>query len=257
VGELALDAAVQELAVANDVVFVAASGRVYAVDVSNPSQPALLDEVAIKGIAVRLAVENDLLAVSTWDDTRIYDVSDPTAMRLIALEDATDSSTAVALAGDRLYVGDWDMLRIYAVDPLLASAEITYTSNLVMIGDQPGTAFGVVIKNEGPIDLEISDISCTDAALSVDSSMLTVPSGGLDSVTITADLGSAIPNSTCTIVSNDVDEPNAEIEIVVNPAGLKVGDQAPAWTVPDLQNTPYSLSDYQGEILLLTIFSSL
>jgi hypothetical protein len=257
VGELELGTAVQELAVANDVVYVAASGRIHAVDVSDPSQPVLLDEVAVDGIAVRLAVEGGLLAVATWDDTRLYDVSDPADIRLIALEGATESATAVALAGDRLYVGDWDSMRIYAVDPLLASAELSYTSNLVMIGDQPGTDFGVVIRNEGPIDLDVSDVSCSDPALSVSSSVFTIAPGELTSITITADLGSAIPNSTCTIVSNDVDEPAAEIEIVVNPDGLKVGDQAPAWTVPDLQNTPYSLGDYQGEILLMTIFSSL
>lgn len=257
VGELELGAALQAIVFQDDVVYAAASGSVYAIDVADPSAPAILDEVHVDGVAARVDVDGPYLAVATWNDTRLYDASDPAALELIALEDATDASMSLDLVGDVLYVGDWDIMRSYAVDPSLVSAELTMTGSATIIGDGDTGAVGVVLKNEGPIDLDVSGIDCTDGAVSVDETAFTIPPGGSQVVTVTAELASAGPQTTCTVTSDDVDEPAASLQILVNPEGLKVGDQAPDWSVPDLEGLVYNLHDFQGQVLLITIFSSL
>ena len=115
------------------------------------------------------------------------------------------------------------------------------------------------MENEGSLDLQLEEASCSGAELAIEPSRLLIEPGVTAVLELVGTFGSTSPEEArCTFITNDPDEPSVEVEVVLNELGLSVGDAAPDFSVPNLEGTDvYTLQDARGEILLLTIFSSL
>ncbi|MFK7931651.1 MAG: hypothetical protein AB8H79_25960 [Myxococcota bacterium] len=257
VGVVALRSAAQDLTVMDGIVWVAAGGILEGVDVSDPTAPQIVATLPSGGVATRLDSSDGLLAVAVWQTTRLYDVSTPAEPVLIAIEDATSSATSVALEGDLLLVGDWDDLRTYRVDREARSGEISADSQVVVHGEgQVSTR--LLIQNQGNLPLDVTGVSCDDARVVPNFEELRLlpgEYGGVDLV-VEAGQGSSF-EATCDIANSDVDESSYAFPVRVNPVGLSVGDLAPDFTVADLDGGFHSLSSTRGQVVMITIFSSL
>ena len=259
--ELLLEGSAQAMDALPGVVAIAAGGRVHLVDTSSTASPRLASTIEIEGIATRVALKDTrTLAVAAWNDTRLYDITTLDTPALIALEDATSSAMSVTWAGEVLVVGDWDDLRTYSVDLDAQAPEWTGPSRLTVNGDA-GTAVSAafLVENEGSLDLQLEEASCSGAELAIEPSRLLIEPGVTAVLELVGTFGSTSPEEArCTFITNDPDEPSVEVEVVLNELGLSVGDAAPDFSVPNLEGTDvYTLQDARGEILLLTIFSSL
>jgi hypothetical protein len=256
-GSLELPSAAQDLVFAGDAVWVAAGSFVYGVDVSDPAAPRLVATLPTNGVATRLDASGALLAVAAWSDTRLYDISDPADPVLIATEDATQSATSVALHDDLLLVGDWDDLRLYRVDPTARSAELRADGSVLVVGEGVVNA-GLVVANEGNLPLELGAVVCADARVTPTLPQTRLLPGETTAVGLAVDTGTGSAfEATCFLASNDIDEPSHPFDLRVNPVGLSVGDLAPTFTLADLDGTLHSLTDTQGKVVVISVFSSL
>ena len=249
--------------------YVAAGARVAVLDVSEPAQARVVAELHPGGVATGVAADGDLLALANWRDTRLYDVADPAAPRLIAVEDALDASMSVDLRGDLLVVGDWDHLRAYRIDATLQAAELELPKSVTVLGDPAVTAeveTYVLVGNgtSDDVDLELFDVTCASDAVAPAVTEATVAPGLVAVVPLRVDIvvgGGRRPErewrTSCAFWTTDPDESIAEVEVVVNPDGLSLGDPAPDWTLPDLDGELHTLSAHRGKVVVMTIFSSL
>jgi len=197
-----------------------------------------------------------LLVVANWFETRLYDISDRHAPRFIAQEDADDSSMAVSLNGDLLGVGDWNNLSVYRIDATAHSAELHMTKEVQLVGEGEVTAT-LTVDNRGDLDLSVTNTFCGEN-ITAEPSAFTLAPGFSQSVVVSATVAvGASWEDTCRLVSNDIDEPESSVALTINPTGLSVGDPAPDWTLPTLTGDYQTLSDYRGQIVLISIFSSL
>ncbi len=87
---------------------------------------------------------------------------------------------------------------------------------------------------------------------------LVVPPGDFATITIT--FTPVDPNTSIfpemIFQSNDPDEGVKEIQLLAGSFRLSPGDQAPNFTLSDLSGNSYSLSDYQGKVVILAFFAS-
>ena len=253
-GTIALPGSPQGVALQGSIAVVAASGSLVIVDVADPADPQLLIDLPTDGVASRVAVDGDLVVVANWFDTRIYDIADPSAPRLVGVEEAVDSSMSVALTDGVLYVGDWDWLRIFAVDATLGGPDVSAPAGVTVSGSGDLTA-ALLLANVGDRDL-VATVACDDARIGPGDGV-TIPADDRATIPLTVTTDAATWTAVCSIASNDPDEPIKEVLIQVNPEGLEVGDEAPDWTLPDLDGALYTLSATRGEVVLITLFSGL
>lgn len=261
VGALALEGSAQAMDARAGVIAVAAGGQVHLIDASDPRSPVLAATLPIEGVATRVALKDaEILAVAAWNDTRLFDITDIADPVLLAVEDATSSAMSVAWSGDTLVVGDWDDLRTYQVDVDARAPEWTADKRLTLTAPSGSTVTAnLLVHNEGSLDLWLTPVGCTGAELFSDTPTLVLGPDERGVVPITGtSTADTTQVATCTFETNDPDEPSPTVEVTVNPSGLAVGDPAPDFSVPNLEATEvFTLTDARGEILLLTIFSSL
>jgi len=255
-GSVALPGSPQGVALQDGIAYVAASGSLAVVDVRTPESPALLADVLTDGVATRVDVDGDFVALANWFDTRVYDVADPGTPRLVAVEEAQDSAMAVAIEGDVVYVGDWDWLRTYRIDASVGAPDVSGPAGVSVSGGAGSLDGSFRLDNVGDRPL-IATLSCDDTAVAI-TPQLTVDAHDGATVDVHVESPSSDPwTATCTVASNDPDEPTKEVLVDVNPEGLEVGDPAPDWTLPDLAGVSHSLSAQQGNVVMITLFSGL
>ncbi len=250
-----LSGSIQDVDIDGGVVVVGSSGEIHVLDGSDPTAPVLLSSIDGQGVATRVDLEGSRLAVANWLDLRLYSMEDPELPVLIAIEDAAEAIGAVELDGDTLWAGDWNTLRSFAIDVEARSPEITLPSSLLLFGDAPDSEL-VQVGNEGNMRLVVDDIVCGEGLQASPTTFQLAP-GGSQLVEILAEMDGSEWEGSCIVTSNDADEASASIAVSVNPAGLALGDQAPDWEFPDLEGNVHRLSDTDGQVRLITLFSSL
>ena len=257
-GEVPLSTSPQQLLFSQDHIFIAASSNIAIVDVSSPSAPVLRVEHPTHGLAQRLDKYGDLLAIANWHDTRVYDVSTPEAPKIVAVQAVEDASMSVDIDGDVVYVGDWDVMRSYAMDSTLESPEITFDPTLTLTGGPGSLTQLLSVRNDGNRKLHVDGIVCDNEAMAVSPSSFELTPDQTQTLTLTMDVENTSPQSvTCALNSDDVDEPNAPLDLQINPSGLGVGDPAPDFNLPDLDGEFHTLSQHLGKVVMISIFSSL
>ena len=102
-----MDKGPSALCVDGDILYVGASGSIYAMDISNPKEPRQIGSVTFPGSARQVVACNGKLAVSARETgVWIFDASDPANLSLISRYDGIELSTGIDLAGDCIVVGE-------------------------------------------------------------------------------------------------------------------------------------------------------
>lgn len=254
---LALDGAVQALEIDGDVAFIAASDAFAAVDIGDPDAPALRSRTDVDGTCTRVSAADGLLAAASWVDVRLFDVADPAAPRLIAVQDAGEIATSALIDDGVLWLGDWDTLRSFAIDRDARSPEIAADAEVDVVGAAGERVVErLTIENLGDLPLNVASITC-DVGVTPSVGALQVAPGDSEGVDLTVDvLDENEARAICTVTSDDADEPAANVVVVINRAGLSVGDLAPDFSLPDLDGDYHTLSDYRGDVVFITLFST-
>jgi len=257
VSTLPLDGTAQAIALGDSMAVLAMGHLLTVVDISTPDAPLVLGSIDTNGLGLRVAVDGDLVAIANWADVRVFDISEPTAPRMVAVEAAKTWGGSVAMADGVLWVGDWDDLRTFRVDGTLHSPEISFDRSFDVNGANGDSVQAVVIvENEGDLTLEVTDVACR-GGITPDTTAFTLEPGTDTTFEVTVEISSDREQlESCTMFSNDVDESEASFEILINRSGLGVGDPAPDFTLTDLDGVSYTLSDYRGDVVFITMFST-
>jgi hypothetical protein len=158
---------VDHVAVANGILYAATTEGIEIIDVTDPTQPALLGTTPPGPIEVFDAqVSGDVaIAVSIWEGLWLYDVSNPAAPTLLSTLDTPGDSYSARIDGNLVYVADGHR-GVSVVDITDPSAPA-----LVSPGDYfvPQSPFGITVRDgiayiaDGAGGLTLMDV--TDPAL--------------------------------------------------------------------------------------------
>ena len=256
ISSFVINSRARELAIDQDRVIIAGIDATYVMGIHDPSAMNCLSRLHTDGISHSVSLENDLMVVANWKDTLLYDVSSPQNPTLIAIETAQDASYTVHLSEGRLVVGDWDVARMFSIHPEFSSPEISMRSAITLVANTTYDHADVWIKNKGNLPLVISDIVCSHDGIQVSNVEYNTVFGA-QQIRVSVEGIEQELQASCIVFSNDVDEAEYTLSIHVNPQGLRIGDRAPDWSLLDVNEDLYALSDYAGELIFVSIFSPL
>ncbi len=102
-----MDKGPSSVCVDGNILYVGASGYIYALDITNPKNPVKIGSVAFNGGVRQMAVNNGKLVASARETgVWIFDVSNPANMSIITRYDGIELSTGIEMAGDCIFVGE-------------------------------------------------------------------------------------------------------------------------------------------------------
>ncbi len=264
---LALEGSSRDLVVRDGVAFVATSGGVASVDVTDPANPRLLGQTAVDGTTLGVALgAGNTIVTAEWDQVRGYDVSDPAApvaafSELVPSDDTR--SRILAIDGDparnRVYAGEWRGLHTYQQATDGTGPDIFVTPGTVQFGQvAPGDSLDrvVVVRNRGDQPLTISDI-VGGPGLSADTQCLQIDPGGAAPIEVTFEpRDEAVFGSGIKFCSDDPDQEEHTIDVTANVPGIDVGDRVPMFELTDQNGEVWSPARLQGNVAVLAYFAT-
>jgi hypothetical protein len=251
----------KEVVVENNMAYVAlGAGGIDIIDVTNPKNPQMLSNFSTQfGIVNHLAVSNNQLFAATWELVMAIDVTNPQNPLLVATEDTPVRAMGLAVLGNNIYVSDWSRFRTYSFTNQ-SLPDIHIKPNVFDFGYQ-GSQVPVnkefQIHNLGETNLVVSNIAINDPQFTIAPFTQQIQPGSFQVATVT--YTPSTPGGTSQLLTfnnNDPDEASKQIPVFGGQSGLAPGSQAPNFTLPDLNGTNHSLSQYQGKTILLAFFAS-
>jgi hypothetical protein len=112
------------VAVAGDHAFFGSCGKLLAADISNPSAPTVVGELALPGDATDLEIATEKLFVVVLDSIHAIDVSNPQALAKTGSYSGLHPVVDAAVAGDMLYLATSSGLSVVDVSDPEAMQEI-------------------------------------------------------------------------------------------------------------------------------------
>ena len=207
------------------------------------------------------ALGDGALAVAAWSEILVFD---PETLTLLGAENpAGAGQEAVVLAldalGDTLYVGDWQTLLTYRWDPTVSAPDLALDVFNVDFGAAPpgeAVAAAVVLRNRGPKALELTGISVSDPALSVDRATLTIPAYGADFVELSWVSTGMELRAELVLTSADPDEGELRLDVYANRPGISVGQRLPSFSYLSINDGQIYDSQSLGAPALLSYFAT-
>lgn len=115
----------------------------------------------------------------------------------------------------------------------------------------------LVLRNSGDVPLEVYTVQTDVEGITADPACVEVAPGSAAAIEVTfAPNSDASQRGRLILQTNDIDEPMFEVSISGNIAGLDVGDPAPEFSLTDLDGQTWTLSDLQGEVVVLSYFAT-
>ncbi len=263
VGALDLPGVTKHIDVDGDRLFAAlGSGGVAIVDISVPANPVLLDHHDTPGsaLAVGWGAEPNVLMVSDWNDLRVFTLDEARSQLSVLGREplnfgpgAQTRSLGLAARDDVMFSANWTELVSYRVFPDRMAPDLFVTPVNVPL---PATAAGqtteraVLLQNQGTHALELGAVRA-DAGLTVDPLPEQLAPGELTAALVrwTADDDEPFTGSVV-FHSDDPDQPEIEIAVYGNGAGLGVGELLGDRNFQAIDGSRLFLSDHEGPVLL-------
>ncbi len=262
----------KDVVVVEGIAYVAASGFVAAVDVSDPSDPQVLTEREVVGTALAVAMgQNATLMVAEWDEVRGYDASAPHGLEPILAEIVpTEAAFSRVLAIEavpaepgrrgRVYAGEWEGLHAYDQVDCAYGPEIWVSPDTVQFGvQQVGETQTqvVVVRNMGNQPLHVSGLSVSDAEMEIDAQTLDIDPGQAEAVEISfTPSDDALFVGELEIASDDLDEPVTGLRVAGNLNFLGPGHPVPSFELFDLDGQLWSSTALTGQVTVLAYFAT-
>ena len=203
----------------NSKIFAASWELVYAVDVSDPFNPAMLATEDTPIRAMGIAVENDIVYVTDWGTMNTYTFND-------------------------------FILPDIHVKP--KQFDFGYPGPNVPLTKQ------FDIYNLGESDLTVNDISVnTTSYYTIQPTQLTIPAGESRQASVTFSIPQpGNLNHVLTFTSNDPDENQTHVNLFAGRQRAAPGQPAREFSLEDLNGNIHTLSDYVGKVVVFAIFAS-
>jgi len=222
----------------------------------------VLGQTDTRGQALRLArMPSGRVLLANWTDMRVYDVNGdvPELLAVDAVFQSEDKprTFGVAFSGENAYAGTWTGLHALRWTDGETSPEMTpSTLEVGVAADGLPADVPFRIDNEGPLDLVVSKVKMPEG-WSAEPDAFTVPPGKAQQMVLHHGGSESVRLQEMTIQSDDVDEPRADIALRVGSDSVFIGDEAIDFTYDSL-NMPgtWTLSDYRGQVVLLSYFAT-
>ncbi len=261
VGSLPLLGLANDIEIDGDVVFLSLAGDgIASVNVSDPSNPVLLDRATTFGNAFSMGLVGDMLGVGSYPYVERFDVSNPSAIERsgwdASLVYAMGADVGVTSAGDTvIVVADWRGMAVYEAASDVAGDIEVYPTRLDVGRIETTADTTVVVRNNGLGSLEIASVSAP-TLVTVNPSAFVLGPGESQIVTVTVG-GSTPIRSTIRYFSDDPDEAESVQHIYANNTTFpQMGSEAPDFTLMGTDGSSHTLSDYRGKVVYLEFGAS-
>jgi hypothetical protein len=229
-------------------------------DVSDPTSPALAASYNTSGNASHLGVSDSLVAVADWDDVEILNYRSGHSMELVGRKKTGGRVMGVEIEGEIVYVAEWSKLQVYrfgqvaGADMDLDIVDINFPRT--EIGESFDTTITVSSVGTEPLRIDSITVGLDDFTTDLNTPA-EVPAGTDLPVTITyAPTVDPAGQQRMRLYSNDTDDLVFPIDLLGDNPDLHVGDPAPDFTLPILDDGSFTLSDHRGSVVVLTFFAS-
>lgn len=258
VGSLGLPGLANDLVLnaGGDVAFVALGpGGLASVDISDPSNPQLLNVAPTAGNLFGIGRLNDVVVGGAYTRLESFDVSDPSNLAVLGWDYTATWAMGADIEDDGnggvVVVADWVGVAAYRPDPGAVS-DIEVNPPKIDFGAVNGAEQSTVcVYNRGSASLSVTN-TVAPAGFTVSPTVYTVPAGACQEVTITAS-GTGSVRNTIRYVSNDPDEATFRQSVYKNNAAVfpEIGSPAPDFTLPGTDGQSHTLSASLGKVVLL------
>ncbi len=231
-------------------------------DLSNPDLPVLVGTYDTSLTAFNLHLSGSLLYVAEWEELSVVDVSIPSVPTRVGWEDTPYRAMGLVAEGTRIYVADWSTFRVYEygaeVSPDIRATPDEFVADDVPAGESADAIVTVTNTGVGVLDVTGVNLGGSGAgAFSVDTGPFMLGEDESRDVVVTfTSPGGEDYVASLRLASNDPDEPMTQVYLEGNPTTLQVGDDAPDFSLPGIDGLTYTLSDYEGRVVLLAFFAS-
>ena len=260
-GQVKTAGSAKDVRVRNGFAFLAlGDAGVAMISVADPANPSLIDLYNTSGLAAHIGVNDSVVAVADWDDVEMLSYSSGNSLELVGYKNTGGRVMGIDMHDDLVYVSEWRRLVIYRfgriAGPDIDLDIVDVNFPRTTIGDSFDTTF--TITSNGLSTLTVDSITTSNSDFSVDvSTPVGLAPGESLPVTITYTPTTDILGFQIMYVnSNDSDDSRIRLDLLGNNQDLNVGDPAPDFTLPLLDDGDVTLSDLRGSVVVLTFFAS-
>jgi hypothetical protein len=238
------------------VILSLAAEGIASVDISDPTNPVLLDLAPTMGNAFSMGAVGDILAVGSYTYLERFDIGDPSDIRLAGWDAthlwALGADVGVISSGDTVIaIADWQGMGVYLPRPDLGG-DIEVDPLRLDFGPVGATPRDttVFVRNNGAGTLTV-DSTWAPTSISLNPETFSLGPGMTQAVTVTAS-GTGTVRGVISYLSNDPNEPQSVQHVYKNSTTfLGVGVEAPDFTLLGLDSIMHTLSDYRGKVVFL------
>ena len=228
-------------------------------EASDPLAPTLVATVDVGGSALDVSVHDGLVGVTTQEAVVLLDIGragTPEAPQPHAYQETEQFAMSVDATGGQWMVGDWNILEVWEVAPDAAPA-IDLSVGTVAFLDEAETR-NITITNRGAKELDLAGIE-VPAGVSALVSAVSIAPGDTATLAVSWDGTTEIPGSTPICIASD-DPGRGEVRLRVTTGsegdGRGLGQNAPDFSLPDLDGRIRRLSDELGNPVVLAYFAT-
>lgn len=228
-------------------------------DLSDPSTPALVHRADVGGGALDVAVHDGWVGVVTQEAVVMLDIGregTPEQPVPHAYEETEQYAMSIDAAGAYWAVGDWNILGMWQVREQQAPAVDLSLDTVAFL--EGAEARLVSLTNRGGADLLLTGATAPQG-VSVLTSAQTVPPGDSAVLQIAWDGdGELGEDAALCLASNDPSRPTVSLSLTsgVSGEGKAVGQEAPDFSLRDLDGNIHNLSEQRGHPVVLAYFAT-
>jgi len=262
VGSAATTGAAQDVTYRNDLLAVAVGAAgVDIFDVTDRDSPVWMGNYDSSSSAFNIDFStNGHVFIADWDDIEVADVSDPTNPFRTGWEDTPGRVMGLVSDGDLVYVVDWDTFRTYeygnVTQPDIHVTPPSIVFDEISVGESDSAVVTVTNTGVGTLIVDNVNIFGSSAFSASETSFQLMEDEMIDLTVTFTPFDENQQNGTLRLPANDPDESEGQTTLRGNPSTVQVGDVAPNFTLTGIDGLPYTLSDYQGRIVVLAWFAS-
>ncbi len=247
------------LAADDGFLYVAAgAGGLEIYDLTDPLAPTLASRTDVGGGARDVAVADGLVGVTTQEAVVLLDVGvngTPAAPRPHAYQETEQFAMTLDATDSTWIVGDWNILGSWAVTRGLAPA-IDVSTDVVAFLDGAETR-EITVTNRGGGTLELAGMSLPEG-ITAETTATSLAPGQVARVALTWDGTPGIDLVRGCLASDDPGRPQVELSFTsgADGEGRFIGQQAPDFTLQDLEGRTHTLSEQLGHPVVLAYFAT-
>ena len=271
VATVPIDGSSKDLVVHKDIAYVAASSRIAAIDVSDPTMPVLVGEIETQGTALQVAIGlNETLLVAEWDKLRGYDINDPANIvpelsEVMPKSQPNDAFTRILTVDaapefNRVYPGEWKGMHSYAQTPCGVGPDLDVSPDSLQFGVVNAGGLDVralILRNDGNRPLQIANIAASAPSMTINTPTLAIAAGEAEAVEVTFTPANPVEVKASVVIdSDDLDQDPFNLGVSGNVAGVDVGDPLPTFSLQDTDGVTWTNADLAGKVAVMAYFAT-